>query len=139
MWKVVFENYKINKAGIVKSISRRIKCGSGWRVIPEKTLSVFSLNGYDAVNINSTKIYVHRLLAIAFIPNPKKLKYVTRKDKKGGYELKNLEWSSRGKLDKNDLKEIIKLRNSGIKCSNIAKKFRISVSMVSHIYKGRRY
>jgi len=51
---------------------------------------------YCKVTINDTTLQVHRLVAMAFIPNPKKYDIVNHKNgKKGDNRVSNLEWVDR--------------------------------------------
>lgn len=61
--------------------------------------------GYQQVNLSfygkRTSCLVHRLVAEAFIPNPKKLSYVNHKNKKtNDNRVENLEWVTAGENNK---------------------------------------
>lgn len=50
-------------------------------------------NGYKTVTINAKTMYVHRLIAITFIPNPNNLPCINHKDEdKSNNNVSNLEW-----------------------------------------------
>lgn len=74
-WKVIpgFENYQVSNTGKVRNISHTIpkllklsNNGNGY-------LRVFL---YSKANKKPTKFFIHRLVAAAFLKNPKQLKYV---------------------------------------------------------------
>lgn len=61
---------------------------------PEKRLKTYVNNrGYEAVAKGGTTYMIHKLVALAFIPNPENKKYVNHKDgNKLNNSVKNLEW-----------------------------------------------
>lgn len=63
-------------------------------------------NSYYRISVNGKVLYLHRIVAMAFIPNPHNYKFVTHKD---GDTLNNfadnLEWSFSSKESDEDLKE----------------------------------
>ncbi len=80
-------DYVINKKGEIKN-----KYGL--------LMKTFLDNGYVKITLrkNGTKsnYYIHRLLAIQFIPNPKGLKEINHKNhKRNDNTLRNLEWCDR--------------------------------------------
>ena len=92
--------YQISNFGRVKSVERiatNNKHG-GVRIIKEKILTPNDNgNGYKIVCLRKPKqrknFYMHRLVATAFIPNPKNLRYVNHKDyNKSNNNVTNLEW-----------------------------------------------
>lgn len=89
VWKQIIdcEDYFVSNLGRVKSK----KWGK------EILLKQFvTLKGYYTVNINSKTKRVHRLVAMAFLPNPLKLAEVNHKDEnKSNNALSNLEWCNR--------------------------------------------
>ena len=90
-----------NKGGRIKSNRRKVNTGNGgWRIIEEKiltpkarpkkqfTLSLYYNGGYK------TEI-TYRLVAKAFLPNPKKKRCVNHKDgNRLNNDLSNLEWAT---------------------------------------------
>ena len=102
VWKPVkyYEGlYEISNYGRVKSIERVIQDKNGKnKVVHEKYITQHDNGrGYLFVSLwkdNKTKKeYVHRLVAITFIPNPEKLPQVNHidEDKQNNY-VDNLEW-----------------------------------------------
>ena len=54
---------------------------------------VVSKNGYQQITLDNSQLLVHRLVAQAFIPNPKNLPCVNHKDENpGNNDFRNLEW-----------------------------------------------
>lgn len=99
VWKDIpgFEGcYRISNCGRVKSISRMRQ--NSHQVIPSRILKYGDNgHGYIIVNLYKNNIghmkYVHRLVAIAFLPNPLNLPEVNHKDEdKFNNKLENLEW-----------------------------------------------
>lgn len=49
--------------------------------------------GYKGITLNKTRYKIHRLVAIAFIPNPNNLPFINHKDENpGNNNVENLEW-----------------------------------------------
>lgn len=98
---------------------------------------------------------LHRIIAIAFIPNPEKLPFINHKDcNKLNNSLNNLEWCTRqqnithakenaliaigsrigiSKLDESKVKEIRTMLKFGVKQRLIAKKFGVAQTIISRI------
>lgn len=88
-WRVIDEVpvYEVSNNGLV----RRIKTG--------RILKFCNRKRYYTVALHNNGIrkdrYVHRLVALAFLPNPKKLRYVNHKDHNiHNNNIENLEWCS---------------------------------------------
>ena len=91
--------YEVNKKGIIRSIDRWItKSDNKVQFYKGKILKPkIDKNGYKVVtfSVNGKKYstFVHRVLAIKFIPNPLNLPEVNHKDgNKLNNDLDNLEW-----------------------------------------------
>ena len=101
IWKDIFNYeglYQVSNTGKVKSLER--KSFNGHTLIKNKErLLKFGNNGngYSFVNLSKNgkqkQLYVHRLVASAFIPNPLNKKTVNHKDgNKSNNCIENLEW-----------------------------------------------
>jgi hypothetical protein len=102
IWKSIkgFEGlYEISNMGRVKSLERKVKQKDG-RIQPvyEKILrQYFTTQGYYAINLSvsgkKNVIKVHRLTAIAFIPNPENKPHINHIDGcRTNNKIENLEW-----------------------------------------------
>jgi hypothetical protein len=119
--------------------------------------------GYHQVNVyrdgKQSTLYVHRLVAQAFIPNPDNLPQVNHKDGDKSHNwVGNLEWSTalgniqhsinvlgvspirNFKLSEDDVQRIIQLRAAGLTCAQIAKQFNnVSFNAVYRTYIGKTW
>lgn len=103
-WKAVpgYEGlYIIDEYGKVLSLERKVRTkGDSFRVIPEHSLTWQPTHdGYVFVKLTKGKIKkcikVHRLVALAFIPNPFNKSQVNHKDgNKRNNNVSNLEWAT---------------------------------------------
>lgn len=94
-------HFKINKNGHIRSVDRVIELkNGGFRKLRSRSISTRkNSDGYTIVNLSlngAVKVYrLHRLLATAFIPNPKNLPIINHKNgKRSDNRLINLEWST---------------------------------------------
>src|ERR1700750_2229073 len=91
------ESYEINKLGQIKSLPRKRRIGLNFREIPSKLMSpVMSPFGYYRIALTKdfkNKLYfVHRLIAINFIPNPENKPHINHKNsKRNDNRIENLE------------------------------------------------
>ena len=86
--------YEISNYGVVKSFAKSNKRKGDYLI------NVLATVGYYVValtkNKKSKNIYIHRLLAEAFIPNPNKYKYVDHIDgNKQNNSIENIRWCSK--------------------------------------------
>lgn len=101
-WKAVknYEGiYEVSESGKIKSITRSfITWNGGLKIISERIMANnLHKSGYVQVSLNingcCANNKVHRLVAIAFIENPKNLPQVNHKDgNKQNNNVSNLEW-----------------------------------------------
>lgn len=98
-WKVIsgFDGYEVSNMGRVKSKSKLKKNGNGYSVTHELIMRPVVTKGYHSVSLRcgnvKKKMYVHRLVAMAFIPNPENKPFINHKDNNPqNNNVDNLEW-----------------------------------------------
>lgn len=100
-WKAVsgYEGiYEISNLGRVKSLKRKCPYQDGFRTKPERILKTNIINGgYAQVTLEKSgtrkSLLVHRLVAMAFIPNPEAFPQVNHiNGNKTDNRAENLEW-----------------------------------------------
>ncbi len=90
--------YQVSNKGRVRSVARVHTAGCAPRPISERVLALQDhYRGYRFVVIRigmkRYKHFIHRLVAVAFIPNPEAKPYVNHIDRvKSNNDLSNLEW-----------------------------------------------
>jgi Mn-dependent DtxR family transcriptional regulator len=90
--------YEVSNYGEVKSLTRKRSCGKGFYYQEERILKqTFTTTGYKKVELSKDgkrkSLKVHRLVAIAFIPNPFNKEEVNHIDgDKINNNVNNLEW-----------------------------------------------
>lgn len=102
IWKDVvgYEGlYQVSNLGRVKSYAHIVRCRNGIRIQPSKVLSNCFDGKYFHVTLfrnNKRNIcLVHRLVAVAFIPNPNNKKTINHIDGvKTNNKVDNLEWNT---------------------------------------------
>tara|TARA_R110000796_G_scaffold10359_1_gene34463 strand:+ start:2029 stop:2490 length:462 start_codon:yes stop_codon:yes gene_type:complete len=151
---MLVDKYKIFPNGTVKNIKtnkflKNQDNGKGYRKI------TLTINGKPYQN------YVHRLVATAYIKNPKGYKQVNHIDgNKSNNLVENLEWTNNslnqihahktglkkngnklwnGKFSKEDIDIMKDYDSKGFKRVEIAKMFECSKSTISEILNGNRY
>lgn len=151
MWKQIKNfDYEINEEGIVRRIlSKRIK------------KSFLRKDGYIGIQLYKSKtkpisFQLHRLIAIAFIPNPNNLPFINHKDSnRQNNDISNLEWctkqenvihgyisgfaSNRGskngfsKLNEQQVLEIRKKKTEGLTHQQLANLYNVSYGCITGI------
>lgn len=129
--------YEVSNHGNVKTLAKvmDMPLGHGVKVFPEKIMSkVKTKTGYERVKLsnNGSKklVSVHRLVAMAFLPNPENKATVNHKDgNKSNNHVDNLEWATTQENEKHAV-------DNGLKCSGGKHKF---AKKVIHITTGIIY
>lgn len=177
IWKDVpgYEGYyQVSNLGQVKAIERIYKQRNGltgrdnYRTYPEQTIFVETdRDGYLKVRFSKggkqKKFFVHRLVALTFIPNPENKPEVNHKS---GIKVdncaSNLEWvttsenqqhahdnklydcqrgerNGHAKLSELDVREIHALSIKGFTQESLAAKFGVKSTTISRILAGKRW
>lgn len=95
------ERYEVSDQGRVRSLPRQVVRKNGSRVFSKgKVLAQTHPDGYALVNLiteeGSKRFKVHRLVALAFIPNPENLPFVLHGDgTRDNNGVENLRWGTR--------------------------------------------
>ena len=171
VWKDIpgYEDlYRISNLGRVKSLRRYVPCKNGMRVVREKILRLsVHRDGYLKVELRKNAVgehpMVHRLVALAFIPNPDNKTQVNHIDGvKSNNSVKNLEWCNQSenqlhayksglqeplkgeqvktsKLTKENVRQIFKLNSQGAEQYDLAEMFNVNQSTISRILNGKRW
>lgn len=97
VWKDVpgYEGiYQVSSIGNIKSLERRVNTWNSYKIIKPMVLKTFlTKNGYRNVILRKKNFSVHRLVAMAFIPNPENKPQVNHKNEnKQDNRVENLEW-----------------------------------------------
>ena len=93
-----FPGYQVTANGLVRSVTRKVRCIGGFRTVQGRILSQFpsKSTGYYQVDVSSKRQSVHRLIALAWVPGHFDGAWVdhlngNRKDNRAV----NLEWVTR--------------------------------------------
>lgn len=156
-WKKIigFDQYEVSDLGNVKSVSNPLTTRKE-KILRKGTIK----NGYNIVVLTKYKkqntIYVHRLVADAFIKNKEDKKEVNHiNGVKTDNRVENLEWMStsenaihafRNNLsakgqDRTQAKltdvQVLEIKKSGLRNIELSRKYNISKSIISGIQRGR--
>lgn len=155
------DSYQISDLGRIFTKRRLIgnQIHYGKEIAPQLTK-----DGYLKVTLSKNgickKYYLHRLVAIQFINNPKKLPQVNHKDgNKLNNNISNLEWCTKeynlnhavrtnlmqhgqerpsAKLKETDVLEIYKMKGV-LKAADIAEKYKVSKNTINCILRGSKW
>lgn len=159
--------YQVSNLGRIKSLSRKVKVQNNHtRTTKEKIISpIIQATGYSVICLgqHNPKL-IHRLVAIAFIPNFDNKRTVNHINGiKTDNRLENLEWATysenmvhafenslntsikgesrwNSKLTEDDVCQILQLNSMyGLKQKMIAKEYGISTGMVNVIFKRKAW
>jgi len=114
-------NYYVNKFGkIINKSNQEVK--------PR------NCNGYFMLSITTNKkrkeVYIHRVVALAFLPNPDNLPDVHHKDNdKSNNELDNLQWTTRSDNCRMSSKKKKNGLPRGVSWNNVTKKYQAQISI----------
>ena len=178
IWKDVvgYEGYyKVSSLGIVKGVERKFTQFNGLtkryntKTLSEKVMKPFEdKDGYLKIQLTKdgvhNKFFVHRLVAIAFLPNPENKPEVNHKEgNKKDNRVEMLEWnttsenqrhaianklyetargekSGQAKLKESEVREIHKLWKSGeVSQQYLSDMFGVAGSAISRIVNGVRW
>jgi|LGOV01.1.fsa_nt_gb hypothetical protein len=171
IWRDIkgYPNYQVSNLGRIKSLKRYVGVRSGSkRVVRERILKRhMSAKGYcnATLRLNNkqhTKSF-HRLVALAFIPNPKNKRTINHINGiKTDNRVENLEWNTykensihahkmglasykkgecnpTAKLKDKEVVEIIKLFNSNLTLKKIGEMYNVSLWAIKDIKYNRRW
>ena len=155
--------YEVSSFGRVKRLKRTIIRRNGMRLpISERILVPYDFMGYARIGLckklRRKHLLVHRLVAIAFIPNPNCLSLINHKDEiRSNNHIDNLEWCTREynlsygdaprKLKEHQLslgKRVIQMRRDGteittfVSASEAARMLKLCGSCISKVCRGER-
>ena len=162
LWKDVhgFEGlYMISNLGKIKSIDHYVKCNTGKRLVKGRVLKACDRgNGYPFVTLGKDgkqyNMSIHRMVAIAFVPNPQKYKEVNHIDEnKSNFHVENLEWCDRNynnnhgtrqnRVTIKNSKKVIQMEGDKVlriwfSLSDIARELNFSIGNISSCCNGSR-
>lgn len=158
-----YNRYLVSNTGTVKSISRTVRCKSGYfRTTKEKLMKpTINIFGYptlklfpDGCNRRSRTAFIHRIVLLAFVENKNNYPCVNHKNGiKTDNRLENLEWCSYSQNSKHAIETglqkikygsetyISKLTNEQVKdirlsdlsTKMLSKKYNVSISAIRNV------
>lgn len=156
-WKSIpnFPDYEVSDDGQVRFLGGWRAFGNSRRYAPPSERKVQPhTNGYLQIVLVRKNLFIHRLVAEAFIPNPDNLPEVNHKNgRKTDNRVDNLEWCTsqenhlhcRRSIGKTwstrktlSWEDVCYIRSSNLSNSSIAKKFGVGSTTISHIRSFKR-
>lgn len=161
--------YKVSNLGKIKSLSRFRKGNNGARVPVKEIILKQAVNklGYAVVSLSKNgkrpQFRVHRLVAFAFLDNPRELPQINHIDgDKLNNKLSNLEWvtpkentkhaksigardyafgenSHYAKLTEKDVERILRLVADGLSIAEVAFEYNVHNSSIERIKNNRTW
>lgn len=161
-WAVVpsVPTLMVSDTGRVIRLASSRRKGKGWQTFPELELKCRPIGaGYSAVGIKEQgrvrTLYVHRLVAEAFLGKPSDANEVNHIDgNKSNNNLKNLEWSTHSanlqhayanglhpgrSLTPDQIRTIRLMLTEGKPMKTVAVQMGVSTSAINHIKQGRSW
>jgi len=161
-WAIPFSTptLLVSDTGRVVRMASSRKRGDRWQSFPEKELASRSVGaGYRAVGVKlegkTRTLYVHRLVAEAFIERPADCNEVNHLDgDKGNNHVSNLEWTTHARnlqhaaqaglhsstcLSPADVREARRLLAAGQSLAAVAETFGVTPSAINHLKQGRSW
>jgi NUMOD4 motif/HNH endonuclease len=115
------DRYEVSNLGRVRGLDKRVRCAHGKRNMRGRTLSlIVNTCGYLRVAIGRDRkfktVVVHRLIAMAFVPNHRGVRYVNHKNGiKTDNRSENLEWVTKHE-------DVLHAHNTGLNHSRFSAK-----------------
>lgn len=158
--------YQINRKGNIRSLPRWTRNGKGSFMTKGRRIKTYyKENDYECVRLSRLSVgktyYVHKLIGIHFISNPKRKKHVNHKDcNRRNNLINNLEWSTKKedvhhsiRFSSNNIcrkgedhgsailttKDVLSIRRSSMKGKDLAVIYGVARSTISSIIKRRNW
>ena len=154
--------YEVSNTGKVRSLTRKVPCRNGVRVVKGRVLKTVKTDGYPKVSLSGKGRTVHRLVAEVFVHRGRKdqtmvnhidndrannvytnLEWVTNKEniQHGVRQRRNAYGERQGGsiLTEEQVKSIPKLRESGLTLKEIGKMFGCDLTTVHYAATGKSW
>ena len=129
-----------------KVVVKGLKLSDKGEWMSSKAFTIGVLNGKEfcRFGLETTRYFTHLWLARKFLPNPEGYKNVEIINPKRKLTATNVKWikSHKNKLDNVEARKIIKEYNkkgATITMKELAKRYKVSVSLISLIISGKRW